>query len=75
MAKLISEFFQITFDTIYYYEKENIEIATDVVKYYIKNEQGNFNIMKEYRSIVMRLIKKLFCDNLEKSRFEYNRNS
>ena len=37
MAKLISEFFQITFDTIYYYEKENIEIATDVVKYYIKN--------------------------------------
>lgn len=31
--------------------------------------------MKEYKSIVMRLIKKLFCDNQEKSRVEYNRNS
>ena len=75
MAKLIAEFFQITFDTIYNFEKNNIVIATDIVKYYIKNDQGNFNIMKEYRSIIMRLIKKLFCDNLEKSRIEYSRNS
>ena len=73
MAKLILEFFQITFDVIYQYEKENMEMTTDMVKYFVKNDQGKYIIVKEYRSIVMRVIKKLFCDNLEKSRFEYNR--
>ena len=75
MAKLILEFFQITFDVIYNYEKENMEMTTDIIKYFVKNDQGKFIIIKEYRSIVMRLVKKLFCDNLEKSRIEYNRSS
>ena len=38
----------------------------DIIKYFVKNDQGKFIIIKEYRSIVMRLVKKLFCDNLEK---------
>ena len=75
MAKSILELFQITFDIMYHYEKDNMELSTDIIKYFIKNDQGKFIIVKEYRSIVMRLIKKLFCDNLEKSRTEYSRNS
>ena len=75
MAKLILEFFQTTFDIIYHYEKETMDITTDMITYFIKNNEGKFIIMKEYRSIVMRLVKKLFCDNLERSRFEYARSS
>ena len=75
IAKLFLELFQITFEVIYHYEKENMEISNDVIKYFVKNSEGKFIIIKEFRSIVMRLIKKLFCDNLEKSRIEYSRSS
>ena len=75
MAKLILEFFQVTFDVIYHYEKENMDIANEILQYFIKNDQGKWIIMKEYRSIIMRLMKKIFCDNLEKSRYEYSQSS
>ena len=75
MAKLILEFFQVTFDIIYHYEKENMDIANDILQYFIKNDQGKWVIMKEHRSIIMRLMKKLFCDNLEKSRYDYAQSS
>ena len=75
MAKLILEFFQITFDIIYNFEKENMDMVNDILQYFIKNDQGKWVIVKEYRSIIMRLMKKLFCDNLEKSRYEYAQSS
>ena len=75
LAKLILEFFQLLFDFIYNYEKKNLDMTTDMINYIVRNEQGKIIIIKEHRSIVMRLFKKLFCDNLEQSRYEFSRNS
>ena len=75
LNKLIIEFFQISFDSIYKYEKEITNIILEEIKYFTKNDKGKFIITKEYKSIVMRLIKKLFCENLEKSRVEYAKSS
>ena len=55
MAKSILELFQITFDIMYHYEKDNMELSTDIIKYFIKNDQGKFIIVKEYRSIIIKL--------------------
>ena len=75
MAKMVSEFFKLIFDTIYNYERDSMEMTLDEIKYFIKNEQNKFIVKKEYKSIVMRLIQKLFCDNLEKSRVAYAKSS
>ena len=75
MAKLIYEFFDITFDCIYNYEKKNLDMVGDMTNYLMTNEKGKIVIVKEHRSIFMRLFKKIFCDNLEKSRYEYTRSS
>ena len=75
LNKLIIEFFQITFDAIYNYEKEISGIILEEIKYFTKNDKGKYIITKEYKSIIMRLIKKLFCENLEKSRIEYTKSS
>ena len=75
MAKLILEFFQLTFDYIYNYEKKNLDMTTDIISYLVRDEKNKIIIMKEHRSIIMRLFKKLFCDNLEKSRYEFSRSS
>ena len=75
LNKTIIEFFQITFDTIFNYEREMFQSLLEEVKYFAKNDQGKYIITKEYKSIIMRLIKKLFCENLEKSRIEYAKSS
>ena len=75
LNKLIIEFFQISFDSIYTYEKEISGIILEEIKYFTKNDKGKYIITKEYKSIIMRLIKKLFCENLEKSRIQYNKSS
>ena len=75
MAKLILEFFQLTFDYIYNFEKKNLDMTTDMISYLVRDEKNKIIIMKEHRSIIMRLFKKLFCDNLEKSRYEFSRSS
>ena len=36
MAKSILELFQITFDIMYHYEKDNMELSTDIIKYFIQ---------------------------------------
>ena len=74
LNKLISEFFQLTFGTVYHYEKE-ILLFSEEIKYFMKNDKGKYVIVKEYKSLTMRLIKKLFCENLEKSRLEFAKNS
>jgi hypothetical protein len=58
MAKLIYEFFDITFDCIYNYEKENLDMVGDMINYLMTNEKGKIVIVKEHRSIFMRLFKK-----------------
>jgi len=75
LNKQIIEFFRIIFDFIYDYEKNMVQIINDEIKYFSKDNNGKYVIVKEYKSIIMRLIKKLFCDNLEKSRMEYAKNS
>ena len=75
LNKLIIDFFQITFDAIYSYEKEITGIIFEEIKYFSKNDKGKYIIVKEYKSIIMRLMKKLFCENLEKSRIEYTKSS
>ena len=72
--KSIFDFFNITFNFIYSYEKENLQMD-EKIKYFIKNDKGNYIIAKEHKSIIMRLIRKLFCEHLEKSRIEYAKNS
>lgn len=75
LNKQIFEFFKITFDFIYNYEREMAQIINDEIKYFSKDDKGKYIISKDYKSITMRLIKKLFCDNLEKSRMEYAKSS
>ena len=75
MAKIILELFQLTFDYIYNYEKKNLDMTTDMVSYLVRDEHNKIIIIKEHRSIIMRLFKKIFCDNLEKSRYEFSRSS
>ena len=75
MAKMINEFFKITFDVIYHFEKDSFDITLEEIKYFSKNTQNKYEVKKEYKSIVMRLVQKLFCDNLEKSRTSYMNNS
>jgi hypothetical protein len=75
LNKQIIEFFKITFDSIYNYERDLAQIINDEIKYFSKDNNGKYIITKEYKSIILRLIKKLFCDNLEKSRMEYTKNS
>ena len=75
LNKKIIEFFQITFDTIYIYEKDVGQLLLDEIKFFAKNDKGKYIIVKEHKSIIMRIIKKLFCENLEKSRFEYAKSS
>ena len=71
----IIEFFKIAFDFIYNYERDMAQIINDEIKYFSKDSNGKYIIAKECKSIILRLIKKLFCDNLEKSRMEYSKNS
>ena len=75
LNKLIIEFFQITFEVIYNFEKHEAQIMAEEIKYFEKDDKGKYIIIKEYKSIIMRIIKKLFCDNLEKSRMEFAKNS
>ena len=74
LNKSIIEFFQITFDNVYHYEKD-ILLFSEEIKYFVKNDKGKYIITKESKSLILRLIRKLFCENLEKSRVEYSKNS
>ena len=62
------------FSSVEYYEKEKYNYITkETFYYYIKDDKGNCHFEKEYKSITLRMFKKLFCDNLEKCRKEYIR--
>ena len=50
-------------------------LNTDTYSYFLIDELGNIKVMKIYKSLYLRLFKILFCENLEKSRKEYIKNS
>ena len=50
-------------------------LNTDTYNYFFIDELGNIKLMKIYKSLYLRLFKILFCENLEKSRKEYIKNS
>ena len=66
LSILIFKFFQIIFNYIYNCENNSMKLTSEVITYFKKNEQGKYVIVKEYKSITIRLIKKLLCDNIDK---------
>ena len=72
--KSIFEFYQTIFSSVENYEKEKYEFITQETFYhYVKEDNGNGKFEKEYKSLFLRMIKKLFFDNLEKCRKEFAR--
>ena len=72
--KTIIELYQTLFTLVESYEKEKYEFITQETFYhYIKEDNGNCKFEKEYKSLFLRMIKKLFFDNLEKCRKEFAR--
>ena len=72
--KTINNFYKILFDSVYNFEKEKFGIITSETFYiFIKDQNGKLKVEKEYKSLFLRMFKKLFCDNLEKCRIEYLR--
>ena len=45
-----------------------MKMTSDIIKYFMKDDQGKYIIVKEYKSITIRLIKKLFWDNIDKTK-------
>ena len=68
VSLLIFQFFQLIFSHIYIHESNNMKMTSDIIKYFMKDDQGKYIIVKEYKSITIRLIKKLFCDNIDKTK-------
>ena len=72
--KTILELFQTLFSSLENYEKEKFEYITkETFYYFIKEENGNCKFEKGYKSLYLRMVKKLLCDNLEKCRKEFLR--
>ena len=68
VSLLIFQFFQLIFSHLYSHESNNMKMTSDIIKYFTKDDQGKYIIVKEYKSITIRLIKKLFCDNIDKTK-------
>ena len=68
VSLLVFQFFQLIFSHIYIHESNNMKMTSDIIKYFMKDDQGKYIIVKEYKSITIRLIKKLFCDNIDKTK-------
>ena len=72
--KEIFDMFKNLFENVYIYEKENLRIISSKFEYISKNQNNNkYEIIQEYESCLFRVVKKLFCQNLEKCRKEYSK--
>ena len=72
--KEIFDLFKNLFENVYIYEKENLRIISSKFEYISKNQNNNkYEIIQEYESCLFRVVKKLFCQNLEKCRKEYSK--
>ena len=69
-------FYKILFNSLYSLEKEKYGYITpETYKHFSKKESGSIILENSAKSLFLRVFKKLFCDNLEKSRLEQSRNS
>ena len=73
----IYSFYKILFNSLCDFEKEKYgHLIPESFNYFAKNEKGSIYIENSPKSLFLRVFKKLFCNNLEKSNSEYsNRNS
>ena len=70
--RAISNLYKFIFDSVYNFEKEKYGMITNETFYiFMKDQNGKLKVEKEYKSIFLRMFKKLFCDNLEICRIEY----
>ena len=70
--RTISNLYSVIFDSVYHFEKNNFGLITnDKFHQFVKDEKGKLKIEKEYKSLFLRMFKKIFCENLEKCRKEY----
>ena len=70
----INSLYKILFDAIYNFEREKYgKITNETFYVFEKDKKGKLKIEKEYKSLFLRMFKKLFCNNLEKCRIEYLR--
>ena len=74
--RTIFELYQSLFHYVEIYEKQKYEyITNEMFNYYVKEDNGNGKFIQEYKSLYLRMFKKLFCCNLEKCRKEYLRDN
>ena len=72
--KEIFDLFKNLFENVYIYEKENLKLISRKFTYISKNPNNNkYEITQEYESCLFRIVKNLFCKNLEKCRLEYSK--
>ena len=72
----INNFFSNLFISSYQIEINEVKILnSDSYDFFFIDELGNMKIKKSYKSLYLRLFKIIFCENLEKSRKEYIKNS
>ena len=64
------------FNSLYNFEKKIYGyISPELYNHFSKNEKGKLIIVKSHKSLLLRLFKNIFCENLEKCRKEYSRDS
>ena len=64
------------FYSLYHFEKEKYgKISYEYYNIIIKDETGKFILDKTPKSLLLRVFKKIFCENLEKCRKEYSRDN
>ena len=72
----IFDMYKILFHTIYIFEKNKYGFITpETYAHFIKDEKGTLVQVESNKSLFLRMFKKIFCDNLEKCRKEYSRES
>ena len=70
--RTISSLYKLLFDSVYHFEKDNYGFITnEQFHHFVKDDKGKLKIEKEYKSLFLRMSKKLFWENLEKVRKEY----
>ena len=72
----IFEMYKILFHSIWIFEKNKYGFITpETYIHFVKDEKGKLIQVKSHKSLFLRIFKKIFCDNLEKCRKEYSRDS
>ena len=72
----IYNLYKTLFYSLYHFEKEKFgKISHEYYNIYTKDETGKVILDKTPKSLLLRVFKKIFCENLEKCRKEYSRDN